>query len=142
MGWLKRMFLGDDGGMAKQGVGTDAPSLVAGYEKTASGLQYSDLKLGEGTVAKKGNQVTVHYTGWLTNGKRFDSSVVKQKPFSFEVGRRRVIKGWDEGVANMKVGGVRQLRVPPALGYGVSGHPPRIPKNATLIFEIELLAVQ
>ena len=142
MGWLKRMFLGSDETKKNEGVGTDAPTSVTDYQKTASGLEYCDLKVGEGETPSKGNQVTVHYTGWLTSSKLFDSSVIKNKPFTFEIGRRRVIKGWDEGVLSMKVGGVRQLKVPPALGYGASGHPPRIPKNATLIFEVELLAVK
>ena len=145
MGWLKHLF-GDTSAEAdrKQGVPTGAPTPVAAsdYVKTTSGLQYCDLKVGDGALPSKGKQVTVHYTGWLTNGKRFDSSVMKKRPFTFEIGRRRVIKGWDEGVMSMKVGGIRQLRVPPALGYGPGGHPPVIPKNATLIFEVELLEVR
>ena len=142
--WLKRLFMGaPDDGNQKQGVSVNAPGAVAtsDYAKTESGLQYSDLRVGNGASPSRGKQVTVHYTGWLTNGKRFDSSVVKKRPFTFEIGRRRVIKGWDEGVMTMKVGGVRQLRVPPALGYGAGGHPPAIPKNPTLIFEVELLKV-
>ena len=125
------------------GVNTSAPTPVASgdYAETDSGLSYFDVKVGDGPSPSKGKQVTVHYTGWLTSGKRFDSSVVKNKPFSFEIGRRRVIKGWDEGVLSMKVGGIRQLKVPPALGYGAGGHPPVIPKNATLIFEVELLQI-
>ena len=142
MGFLSRLFGG--GEEPKEGVGTSAPTQVAAsdYTKTDSGLEYHDLKVGEGASPTKGNQVTVHYTGWLTNGKRFDSSVVKKKPFSFAIGQRRVIKGWDEGVMSMKVGGIRQLKVPPALGYGAGGHPPVIPKSATLIFEVELLKVE
>lgn len=145
MGWLKRLITGgDDSGGGEQGVPTRAPTPVAAsdYEKTASRLEYCDIKAGEGASPGVGKQVTVHYTGWLTDGKRFDSSVVKNRPFTFEIGRRRVIKGWDEGVMSMKVGGIRQLKVPPALGYGASGHPPVIPKNATLIFEVELLEVK
>ena len=141
---LKRLLMGAPGGEdEKQGVSTRAPTPVAAsdYAKTPSGLQYRDLKTGDGASPAPGKQVTVHYTGWLTNGKRFDSSVVKKRPFTFEIGRRRVIRGWDEGVMSMKVGGVRQLKVPPALGYGAGGHPPVIPKNATLIFEVELLKV-
>jgi len=145
MGWLKRLIIGaDDSEGREQGVSTRAPTPVAAsdYEKTASGLEYCDIKAGEGASPSSGKQVTVHYTGWLTNGKRFDSSVVKNRPFTFEIGRRRVIKGWDEGVMGMKVGGIRQLKVPPALGYGASGHPPVIPGNATLIFEVELLEIK
>jgi peptidylprolyl isomerase len=140
-GWLKRLLTGSDDEGPAEGVGITAPSSVSDYEKTASGLEYCDLKPGTGPSPSKGKQVTVHYTGWLTNGKRFDSSAVKKKPFTFEIARRRVIKGWDEGVMSMKVGGIRQLKVPPALGYGPGGHPPVIPKNATLIFEVELLDV-
>ncbi len=104
-------------------------------------MQYYDLKMGDGESPSPGKKVTVHYTGWLTNGKRFDSSRTKKRPFTFEIGRRKVIKGWDEGVMSMKVGGIRQLRVPPALGYGAGGAPPVIPKNATLVFEVELLEI-
>lgn len=142
MSWLKRMFSGSDSSQdAPEGVPTNAPTAVTDYTKTDSGLEYSDIKVGDGAAPSKGQQVTVHYTGWLTDGKRFDSSVVKNRPFSFQIGRRRVIKGWDEGVMSMKVGGIRQLRVPPALGYGPGGHPPVIPKNATLVFEVQLLDV-
>ncbi len=140
-GWLKRLLTGSTDEGPAEGVGIAAPTSVSDYEKTSSGLEYSDLKLGSGASPAKGKQVTVHYTGWLTSGKRFDSSAAKSKPFTFEIGRRKVIKGWDEGVMSMKVGGIRQLRVPPALGYGPGGHPPRIPKNATLIFEVELLDI-
>ncbi len=126
----------------REGVQIDKPIPVESYQKTDMGLEYSDLKVGSGTAAAKGSQATVHYTGWLTSGKRFDSSAVKNKPFTFTIGARKVIKGWDEGVQGMKVGGVRQLKAPPGLAYGSMGHPPRIPKNATLIFEIELLAVE
>jgi len=126
----------------REGVQIDKPIHVEAYKKTDTGLNIADLKIGDGAAAEKGNQVTVHYTGWLTSGKRFDSSAVRNKPFTFTVGARKVIRGWDEGVQGMKVGGVRQLRVPASLGYGPTGHPPRIPKNATLIFEIELLSVK
>ncbi|MCZ6635793.1 MAG: FKBP-type peptidyl-prolyl cis-trans isomerase [bacterium] len=141
-GWLKRLFGG--GKEQQEGVSVRAPALVADsdFQTTKSGLEYAEIKVGDGASPSVGQKVTVHYTGWLTNGKRFDSSVVKKKPFSFEIGRRKVIKGWDEGVLSMKVGGIRQLKVPPALGYGVRGHPPVIPQNATLIFEVALLAVQ
>ncbi len=110
---------------------------------TRSGLKYVDTTVGTGEEAKKGMTVTVHYTGWLyENGKRgskFDSSVDRGTPFSFKLGAGEVIKGWDEGVAGMKVGGKRELFIPPALGYGSSGAGNVIPPNATLDFEVELL---
>jgi FKBP-type peptidyl-prolyl cis-trans isomerase len=122
---------------------TNAPSKVTGDGvKTQSGLQYWDIKVGTGTVAKEGSKVKVHYTGWLTTGKKFDSSVDAHQPFDFTIGAGEVIKGWDEGVAGMKIGGKRQLRIPPELGYGAAGSPPVIPPNATLIFDVQLLAVQ
>ena len=104
-------------------------------------LKYEDLKEGDGGEAKKGDVVDVHYTGWLTDGKKFDSSVGKQ-PFSFNLGEGRVIKGWDEGVAGMKVGGKRKLTIPPELGYGARGAGNVIPANATLVFEVELLKIK
>ncbi len=122
---------------------TSAPTKVTGDGvKTASGLIYWDIRVGNGEVAKEGSHVRVHYTGWLTTGKKFDSSVDAGKPFDFTIGNGEVIKGWEEGVAGMKVGGKRQLRIPPALGYGADGYPPVIPANATLIFDIQLLGVQ
>ena len=108
---------------------------------TASGLQYWDLKTGSGATAAPGNTVSVHYTGWLSDGEKFDSSLDRSRPFEFRLGAGRVIKGWDEGVAGMKVGGKRQLRIPPALGYGANGTGP-IPPNATLVFDVELLEVK
>ena len=122
---------------------TNAPTKVTGDGvKTASGLQYWDIRVGTGDVAKEGSRVRVHYTGWLTTGKKFDSSVDAGKPFDFTIGNGEVIKGWDEGVAGMKVGGKRQLRIPPELGYAANGYPPVIPANATLIFDVQLLGVQ
>src|SRR5579863_4296592 len=123
---------------------TTAPTKVTGDGvKTDSGLQYWDSKVGNGQVAKEGSRVRVHYTGWLTTGKKFDSSVDAGKPFDFTIGNGEVIKGWEEGVAGMKVGGKRQLRIPPELAYGSEGYPGgTIPPNATLIFDIQLLGVQ
>lgn len=122
---------------------TNAPTKVTGDGvKTESGLQYWDIKLGLGPVAKTGDHVKVHYTGWLTTGKKFDSSVDANQPFDFTLGQGDVIKGWDEGVAGMKVGGKRQLRIPPELAYGEAGHPPQIPQNATLVFDVQLLAIK
>ncbi len=109
---------------------------------TASGLKYIDLKVGDGAEAKKGQNVEVHYTGWLTDGKKFDSSLDRKQAFKFPLGAGKVIKGWDEGVAGMKVGGKRKLTIPPDLAYGASGFGNVIPANATLIFEVELLAVK
>ena len=123
---------------------TNAPTKVTGDGvKTESGLQYWDIKVGAGAVAKTGDKVKVHYTGWLTTGKKFDSSVDANQPFDFTIGAGDVIKGWEEGVAGMKVGGKRQLRIPPELGYGATGTPGGpIPPNATLIFDVQLLAVK
>ncbi len=109
---------------------------------TASGLQYDDLATGDGTAAKAGDTVDVHYTGWLTDGTKFDSSLDRRSPFSFKLGAGRVIKGWDEGVAGMKVGGKRKLHIPAKLGYGAQGAGGAIPPNAELIFEVELLAIR
>jgi FKBP-type peptidyl-prolyl cis-trans isomerase len=109
---------------------------------TPSGLKYWDLKVGTGEEAVKGKTVRVHYTGWLTNGKKFDSSLDRGQPYPFRIGAGDVIKGWEEGVAGMKVGGKRKLEIPPALAYGERGFPGVIPANATLIFEIELLGVK
>ena len=115
------------------------PTKVTGDPiKTASGLEYWDIKVGTGAEAKPGHKVKVDYTGWLTDGKKFDSSVGKQ-PFAFMLGASQVIKGWDEGVAGMKIGGKRQLRIPPELAYGSKGVSGVIPPNATLIFDVQLL---
>ena len=106
---------------------------------TASGLQYEDIKEGTGAVATAGNRVVVHYTGWLTDGTKFDSSKDRNEPFDFNLGRGEVIKGWDEGVQGMKVGGIRKLTIPANLGYGARGAGHVIPPNATLVFEVEFL---
>ena len=106
---------------------------------TASGLTIEDQKVGDGREATAGQKVVVHYTGWLTDGTKFDSSRDRNDPFSFPLGGGRVIAGWDEGVQGMKVGGVRRLTIPPALGYGARGAGGVIPPGATLVFEVELL---
>jgi FKBP-type peptidyl-prolyl cis-trans isomerase FkpA len=112
---------------------------------TASGLQYDDTVLGTGEPARAGDSVSVHYTGWLwhdgAKGAKFDSSRDRDDPFSFDLGRGSVIRGWDEGVQGMRVGGTRVLVIPPALGYGARGAGGVIPPNATLMFEVELLGV-
>lgn len=109
--------------------------------KTASGLRYQDLTEGSGAEARAGDSVSVHYTGWLTNGSKFDSSRDRGTPFTFQLGAGRVIPGWDEGVAGMKVGGSRKLVIPAHLGYGARGAPPVIPPNSTLVFDVELLSI-
>ena len=108
---------------------------------TPSGLTIEDVTVGSGAAAATGQKVKVHYTGWLTNGTKFDSSKDRGDPFEFPLGAGRVIKGWDEGVQGMKIGGTRKLTIPPALGYGARGAGGVIPPNATLVFEVELLAV-
>ena len=109
---------------------------------TASGLKYVDVKVGSGAAPVKGKQVKVHYTGTLTSGKKFDSSVDRNEPFVFVIGVGQVIPGWDEGVMGMKVGGKRKLIIPANLGYGARGAGADIPPNSTLLFDVELLDVQ
>jgi peptidylprolyl isomerase len=109
---------------------------------TPSGLKYTDEVVGNGPSPRNGQTVVVHYTGWLTNGQKFDSSLDRGQPFTFPLGQGQVIKGWDEGVASMKVGGKRKLTIPPDLGYGTRGAGGTIPPNATLVFEVQLLGVQ
>ena len=119
------------------------PTKVTGAPtKTASGLKYWDIKVGTGAVAQTGLHVKVDYTGWLTTGKKFDSSVGTGHPFELLLGAGQVIKGWDEGIVGMKVGGKRQLHIPPDLAYGAKGFPGAIPPNATLIFDVQLLDVK
>jgi FKBP-type peptidyl-prolyl cis-trans isomerase len=132
---------GDDepkAGAAGAGFEIDSTALT----KTASGLQYQDVVIGTGQRAASGQVAVVHYTGWLTDGTKFDSSRDRGQPFSFPIGGGQVIAGWDEGVAGMKVGGRRKLVIPPDLGYGPAGSPPVIPAAATLVFDVELLEVK
>jgi FKBP-type peptidyl-prolyl cis-trans isomerase len=122
-----------------------APGATAGTEQVVTmpnGLKYQDLKVGDGTIAESGTSVSVHYTGWLTDGTKFDSSVDRGTPFNFRLGAGQVIRGWDEGVKGMRVGGKRKLTIPPDLGYGAEGAGGVIPPNATLVFDVELLGVQ
>jgi peptidylprolyl isomerase len=112
-----------------------------GATTTASGLKYIDETVGEGDAPTKGKSVTVHYTGTLTNGKKFDSSIDRKQPFQFTIGIGQVIRGWDEGVMSMRVGGKRRLIIPADLGYGARGAPPAIPPNSELVFDVELLGV-
>jgi FKBP-type peptidyl-prolyl cis-trans isomerase len=129
------MWIG--GSMAGSDSGTQGKEITS-----ASGLKYVDEVVGTGDLAVAGKTTTVHYTGWLENGKKFDSSVDRGQPFSFPLGAGRVIKGWDEGVQGMKVGGKRKLTIPSELGYGSRGAGGVIPPNATLIFDVELLGVK
>ena len=125
------------GGFAAE-LGVDTTALT----RMPSGLRYQDVAVGSGEEATAGRTAVVHYTGWLPDGKKFDSSRDRGEPFSFPLGAGQVIAGWDQGVAGMKVGGRRKLVIPPELGYGASGAPPDIPPNATLVFDVELLGVQ
>ena len=144
LGLMVGYILAQSGTKKSSGPDTSAPTKVTGDGvKTDSGLNYWEIRVGNGEVAKEGSRVRVHYTGWLANGRKFDSSVDAGKPFDFRLGNGEVIKGWEEGVAGMKVGGKRQLRIPPDLAYGASGTPDgTIPPNATLIFDVQLLGVQ
>jgi peptidylprolyl isomerase len=133
-------------GLAIPGRSTQATAQAAKTMTTASGLQIIDTQVGTGATPKTGQTCVMHYTGWLyengTKGKKFDSSVDRGQPFEFPIGMKRVIAGWDEGVATMKVGGKRTLIIPPALGYGARGAGGVIPPNATLMFDVELLGVK
>ena len=140
---LTAVFVLAQSAARKSGPDTSAPTKVTGDGvKTDSGLVYWDIRVGNGAVAKEGSHVRVHYTGWLTSGKKFDSSVDAGKPFDFTIGNGEVIKGWEEGITGMRVGGKRQLRIPPDLAYGAEGSPPDIPPNSTLIFDVQLLGVE
>jgi peptidylprolyl isomerase len=120
----------------------EIPALTGDTITTASGLRYIDITVGDGASPTQGQTCVMHYTGWLEDGSKFDSSRDRDTPFPFAIGAGRVIRGWDEGVATMNVGGRRLLIIPGDLAYGPSGRPPRIPPNATLIFDVELLEVK
>src|SRR5262249_12029524 len=124
------------------GAKAQTPGESAGGQEVTmpDGLKYQDIKVGDGALAESGKDVVVHYTGWLTNGTKFDSSVDRGQPFSFRLGASQVIRGWDEGVKGMRIGGKRKLTIPPDLGYGENGQGP-IPPNSTLVFDVELLEV-
>jgi FKBP-type peptidyl-prolyl cis-trans isomerase len=142
---LFALFLSACGGDGEPKAGAAASGFEidsAALTKTASGLQYEDVAVGTGPEATPGQTAVVHYTGWLTDGTKFDSSRDRGQPFSFPLGGGQVIAGWDEGVAGMKVGGRRKLVIPPDLGYGPRGSPPVIPAAATLVFDVELLEIQ
>ena len=119
-----------------------APAGSASVPAQASVLAVVDEVVGTGPEAKSGDKVRVHYTGWLTDGRKFDSSLDRRRPFSFTLGANEVIAGWDQGVAGMKVGGKRKLTIPPDLGYGAEGAGGVIPPNATLVFDVELLKIE
>ena len=121
---------------------TTTPAPGGKVHKLASGLVYEDLVVGNGRMADPGMAVTVHYTGWLTDGTKFDSSLDRNQPFQFRLGAGQVIRGWDEGVKGMRIGGKRKLTIPPDMGYGSAGAGGVIPPNATLVFEVELLGLQ
>jgi FKBP-type peptidyl-prolyl cis-trans isomerase len=123
------------------GTGGSGGSSRSGEVTTTSGLRYIDEVIGTGENPKPGHNVTVNYTGTLENGTKFDSSVDRGQPYTFPIGTGVVVKGWDEGIMTMKVGGKRRLIIPANLGYGAAGRPPKIPPNSTLLFEVELLGI-
>ena len=126
---------------AKATTTTTAPA-AGNVQVLSGGVRAEDLKVGDGALAETGTNVTVHYTGWLTDGTKFDSSVDRGDPFKFRLGAGQVIRGWDEGVKGMRVGGKRKLTIPPDMGYGAAGAQGVIPPNATLVFDVELLDVK
>jgi FKBP-type peptidyl-prolyl cis-trans isomerase FkpA len=130
------------GDSASGGFSAELGVDTARMTRAPAGYWYTDVKVGEGAEAGPGKTVTVHYTGWLPNGKKFDSSRDRGEPFAFTLGEGQVITGWDEGVKGMKAGGRRKLVLPPALAYGEAGAPPDIPPGATLVFDVEVLKVQ
>ena len=138
---LFAFFLSACGGADKKAADSGGAMAIdsAALTKTATGLQYQDIVVGTGPEATPGQVAVVHYTGWLTDGKKFDSSRDRGEPFEFPLGGGQVIAGWDQGVAGMKVGGQRKLVIPSELGYGPMGSPPVIPGGATLVFDVELL---
>jgi len=131
-----------DAGAGSGGFSAELGVDTASMTKAPSGLWYTDVAVGQGAVAEPGRTVSVHYTGWLPNGKKFDSSRDRGEPFAFTLGAGQVITGWDEGVKGMKVGGRRKLVLPPQLAYGEAGAPPDIPPGSTLVFDVEVLKVQ
>ena len=133
---------GGSGDAGSRGATGDFAIDSAALTRTPSGLRYQDVTVGNGAEAAQGQVAVVHYTGWLTDGTKFDSSRDRGEPFSFPIGAGLVIAGWDDGVAGMKVGGRRKLLIPASLGYGEMGAPPVIPPGATLVFDVELLDVK
>ena len=129
-----------EGAKLSQQVFPDTPD-AQGFVTTKTGLKYKDFEVGQGQFPSPGRKVSVHYTGWLTNGQKFDSSVDRGQPFEFVLGASQVIKGWDEGVVTMRIGGKRRLIIPPQLGYGDRGAGGVIPPGATLVFDVQLLGV-
>jgi FKBP-type peptidyl-prolyl cis-trans isomerase FkpA len=134
-------YTGRSTSTTKTTLDTSPPAPSANAVTTASGLKYEDLRVGDGAEAKAGDTVTVNYTGWLADGTKFDSSLDRGQTFDFKLGSGGVIKGWDEGVAGMKVNGIRLLIIPPDLAYGASGQG-TIPANATLTFEVQLVGIK
>jgi FKBP-type peptidyl-prolyl cis-trans isomerase FkpA len=132
----------DRGPSSSAGFSAELGVDTAAMTKHSSGLWYQDVKVGQGPEATSGRTAIVHYTGWLPDGKKFDSSRDSGQPFTFTLGAGQVIRGWDEGVAGMKVGGRRKLVLPPQLAYGDGGAPPVIPPGATLVFDVELLEIR
>lgn len=140
----KSISIGKEEKIMKNEVSKPAEELQKKEETitTSTGLKYVDKVIGKGAVPKKGQTVVVHYTGWLKDGTKFDSSLDREKPLEFTLGAGEVIKGWDEGISTMKIGGKRKLTIPPELGYGEHGAGNVIPPNATLIFDVELLGIK